>query len=125
MSNAENDAPRHPDEMTPEQRLEHFTLPEQRIRINVRNGGRGTWHLVEYRTDPAWNHPGRWTRRAASRRAFCGSLSALLVGTDAAEWPTERVAPSDLDRVTCARCGARAARVFGLLNHVEPRRASE
>lgn len=101
-----------PDEMTIEQKIDHYTLPEQRINIKVRPGGRGAWHVVEYRTDPAWSQPGRWTRRAASRRAFCGSLGALLVGIDAAEWPTERIAPPDLSGVTCKRCLARARRLF-------------
>lgn len=87
------------------------TLPEQRIRIDVRSGGRGAVHVVEYRTDPAWAYPGYWTRRAASRAAFCGSLRALVLGVDAADWPTERVAP-DLTNVTCKRCRARAERLF-------------
>lgn len=100
------------DTMTPEERRDYYTLPERRVRVKVRTGGRGAWHVVEYKTDPAWAHPGRWTRRAASCRALCGALGAVLVGIDAAEWPTERVAP-DLGRVTCARCLARAKRVFG------------
>lgn len=91
---------------------EHFTLPEQRILTTVRSGGRGVVHVIEYRTDPAWSHNGRWTRRAASRSAYCGGLSALVVGVDAADWPTERVRPADMDDVTCKRCLVKAARVI-------------
>lgn len=32
--------------ITPEEVREHYTLPEQRIKIEVRDGGRGTRHDV-------------------------------------------------------------------------------
>lgn len=87
------------------------TLPEQRVLLDVRNGGRGVVHVVERRTLPASAHPGRWTRRAAHRRSLCGSLSAVLIGIDATDWPTESQAV-DLKHVTCKRCRERAERLF-------------
>lgn len=91
---------------------EEYSLAEQRIRLTVLNGGRGTTHVVEYRTTPHQRWPGRWTRRSASRRALCGALGALLVGTDTSTWPTERQKPADLADVTCRRCITRANRIF-------------
>lgn len=99
-------------ENDPASEREHYTLPEQRILLTVRSGGRGVTHVVEYRTHPAWVHPGRWTRRAADRAAFCGGLRAAVIGVDAADWPTERQRPGGMDSVTCRRCLDRAARVI-------------
>jgi hypothetical protein len=78
-------------------------LPEQRHRVSVQFGGISTWHVLWCSTFPAAAHPGQYTRRAAERRALCGSLRAMLVGVDAADWPTERTT-IDASRVTCKRC---------------------
>lgn len=90
---------------------EHYTLPEQRIRLDVVSGGRGSVHVIEHRTFKTDAHPGRWTRRAADRQAFCGSLRACIIGVDATDWPTER-GPVDLTQVTCKRCRERAERIL-------------
>lgn len=96
--------------MSSDERREYYTLPEQRVRVATRPGGRGACHVVVWSTFPASSWPGRWTRRAAERRALCGALGALAVGVDAEDWPTEKVMP-DLADVTCRRCLNRAGGV--------------
>ena len=61
--------------MSPDERCDYYTLPEQRIKLEVRSGGRGATHVVKWSTFPATAWPGRWTRRAADR-------VALRVGAD-------------------------------------------
>ena len=90
---------------------EEFSLPEQRHRLMVLFGGRTRWHIIHDSTFKSSKNPGRWTRRGVERRSLCGSLRYVLVGVDAAEWPTERQ-PVDTSRVNCVRCLDRYASVI-------------
>lgn len=83
------------------------TLPEQRYRVNVQSRRQGVTHVVRYSTFPAALYPGRWTRMACDRRTVCGSMTAVVIGVDAADWATEPVRDIDTSTVTCKRCRER------------------
>lgn len=85
------------------------SLPEQRFRHQVRLSSHGIRHVQFDHTFKSGKHRGRWVRRAASSANLCGSQPYVLVGIDAADWPSERQ-PVDISDVSCKRCRERYER---------------